>query len=189
MRVSADLQHSPFSLKPSAKNENSSFHLYHFELTESADLMHGILIEGDNNKWYESGGVQDITIRNNTFENIGYGNGISYPLLASPLFTSEQKLGDQKFHQNINFTNNAIKSFNGHLVHAMSVKGLNVSDNIIEMRDDYPTGSILPAIDLEFCEDVVIEKNQFKKFNFSITSAIKDNNSKVKIKKNKGLLK
>jgi hypothetical protein len=151
--------------------------------------MHGILIEGDNNKWYESGGVQDITIRYNTFENIGYGNGISYPLIASPLFTSEQKLGDQKFHQNINFTNNAIKSFNGHLVYAMSVKGLNISANIIEMRDDYPTGSILPAIDLDFCEDVVIEKNQFKKFNFSITSAIKDNNSKVKIKKNKGLLK
>lgn len=34
--------------------------------------MHGILIEGDNHKWYESGAVQDVTIRNNMFENIGY---------------------------------------------------------------------------------------------------------------------
>ncbi|WP_343330711.1 right-handed parallel beta-helix repeat-containing protein [Polaribacter staleyi] len=151
--------------------------------------MHGILIEGDNNKWYESGGVQDITIRNNTFENIGYGSGDSYPLLASPLFTSEQKFGNQKFHQNINFINNVIKSFNGQLVHAMSVKGLNVSGNSIEISTDYPTGAKLPAIDLEYCEDVIIEKNQFKKFDFPIKATVKDNNSKVKIKKNKGLLK
>ena len=151
--------------------------------------MHGILIEGDNNKWYESGGVQDITIKNNTFENIGYGNGISYPLFAAPLFTKEQRLGDKKFHHNINFCNNVIKSFNGHLVHALSVKGLKVSGNKIEMSTDYPTGSILPSIELDYCEDVVIEKNEYIKFNFPIKALIKDNNNNVKNKKNKGLLK
>lgn len=149
--------------------------------------MHGILIEGDNNKWYESGGVQDIIIRNNTFDNIGFGNGKSYPLYAAPLFRPEQRLGDRKFHHNITFSNNTIRSFNGHLVHGLSIKGLTISKNTIELSKDYPTGSKLPAVSLDYCEDVVIEKNTFKKFDFPIKIDQKKNTTKVKIKKNKGL--
>ena len=43
--------------------------------------MHGILIEGDNNSWYESGAVQDVTIRNNTFVNSGF-EGTGKPKLC-----------------------------------------------------------------------------------------------------------
>ncbi|WP_252191147.1 right-handed parallel beta-helix repeat-containing protein [Polaribacter sp. Q13] len=149
--------------------------------------MHGILIEGDNNKWYESGGVQDITIRNNIFNTIGYGNGESYPLLASPLFTKDQRIGAKKFHRNIDFSNNIIKSFNGHLVDAFSVKGLKITGNIIELSTDYPTVSTLPAIHLDYCEDVLIEKNEFKNFNFPIKIEVKENATSVKIKRNKGV--
>ena len=149
--------------------------------------MHGILIEGDNNKWYESGGVQDITIRNNTFNTIGYGNGLSYPLLASPLFTDSQRIGDKKFHHNINFSNNIIKSFNGHVTQAFSVKGLKITNNTIEMVNHYPTGSSLPSISLDYCEDVVIEKNKYKNFNFPINFDYKKNSTSVKIKRNKGV--
>ena len=149
--------------------------------------MHGILIEGDNNKWYESGGVQDIIIRNNIFDNIGFGNGKSYPLFAAPLFRPEQRLGDKKFHNNISFSKNTIKSFNGHLVHGLSVKGLTITDNIIELSKDYPTGSKLPAISLDYCEDVVIENNQFKNFNFPIKIGQKENSIKVKVKRNRGV--
>ena len=56
--------------------------------------MNGILIEGDNNKWYESGAVQDVTITGNVFENIGFEGGGAYPLLAAPLLTSQQRMGE-----------------------------------------------------------------------------------------------
>lgn len=151
--------------------------------------MHGILIEGDNNKWYESGGVQDITIINNTFENIGYGNGLSYPLYVAPLLRPEQHTGDDQYHYNINFSNNKLISFNGHLVHAFSVKNLVIKENTIEVSDKYPTGSPKAAIELDFCENVQIQKNKFNGFDWDIKVDALENTTNVKVKKNKGMTK
>lgn len=151
--------------------------------------MHGILIEGDNKAWYESGAVMDITIRNNVFENIGYGSGESYPLYISPMFLPTQRLGDRKYHHNIRVENNTFKSFNGLFVHAKSVKGLYLKNNTIELSKAYPTGSTLPAISLDYCEDVAIEKNKFKNFTWPLKIEQKENSTKVKIKRNKGIKK
>ncbi len=149
--------------------------------------MNGILIEGDNKAWYESGGVRDITINSNTFVDIGYGDGQGYPLFVSPMFTDEQRLGDEKYHQNIRFTNNVIKSYNGLLVHARSVKGLLIEGNTIDLSTDYPTGSKLPPISLDYCEDVTITKNTFNGFTWPLRIEQSDNNTMIHIKKNKGL--
>jgi hypothetical protein len=122
--------------------------------------MHGILIEGDNNKWYESGAVQDVTIRNNVFENTGWEVTGRYPLLASPLFTGEQRMEEGQYHRNINFVDNTVKSFNGLLVKARSVKGLNVSGNTMVFSTDYPAAAEGAAVVLEYCDDVTIEGNK-----------------------------
>lgn len=149
--------------------------------------MHGILIEGDNNSWYESGGVEDVTITNNTFENIGYGDDTRYPLYASPLLRPEQRLGDRKYHRNIRFTNNRIKSFNGHFVHAMSVQGLTITGNTVELSKDYPTGSTRPSIELEYCEDATIEDNRFLGFDWPIRIEQSSDTADVRLKNNQGL--
>ncbi len=149
--------------------------------------MHGILIEGDNNSWYESGGVKDIVIKNNTFVNIGYGGEDRYPLFISPLLTSEQHHGDEKYHHNISFTNNTIKSFNGHLVSAQSVKGLIVEGNTIELNEKYPSGSEKASIDLDYCEDVSIGDNSFIGFDWPIVLKRTENTSSLKLGLNKGL--
>lgn len=149
--------------------------------------MHGILIEGDNNSWYESGGVRDVTIRNNVFENIGYGSGAGYPLYVSPLLTPEQRLGDDQYHWNVRFTHNRIKSFNGQLCHARSVKGLVLSGNTIEADRTYPNGSALPAIDLDYCKDSIVENNTFAGFGWPIRLEQKDNCVNISVKNNKGL--
>ena len=151
--------------------------------------MHGILIEGDNKAWYESGGVREVIIKNNVFENIGYGNGESYPLYASPMLTEEQKLGNEKYHFNITFSDNKVKSFNGHLVYGKSVKGLNIEGNTIELSKDYPLGSEKRAFEFDYCEDVSISKNTFKGFDWPLI--IKKNNSdqNFKVKRNKGISK
>lgn len=121
--------------------------------------MQGILIEGDNNHWYESGAVQDVTIRNNEFINPGVLKDARYPLNASPLLTGSQHTGEGCYHRNIRFENNKIKSFNGLMVKACSVQGLIISGNTIELSKDYPRTEEGPAIALEYCDDVVIKDN------------------------------
>ena len=150
--------------------------------------MAGILIEGDNNSWYESGGVLDITINNNVFENIGYGDGMRYPLHISPKLRSDQRLGNKKYHHNIRFTNNKIKSFNGLLVHALSVKGLTVTGNTIERSTFYPSKKALAGIDIKYGEDVLIEKNEFIGFEKLIDLKYSSDSEDIRIKNNEGLI-
>lgn len=151
--------------------------------------MHGILIEGDNKAWYESGGVRDITIINNTFDNIGYGSGEHYPLYAAPLFLPNQHIGAEKYHHNITFSNNKIKSYNGLLVHAFNVIGLKVEGNEVELSTKYPTGSKLPTVSLDYCENVSIQKNKFSDFSWPLKVEKSENSTSVVVKKNKGLSK
>lgn len=122
--------------------------------------MNGILIEGDNKFWYESGAVEDVTIRGNTFVNSGFGAGEFYPLLASPMLTPEQRLGEGRYHRDIRFLNNRLRSFDGRLVKALSVEGLTISGNTLEFSADYPTNADLPAIDLTYCDRVTITGNK-----------------------------
>lgn len=151
--------------------------------------MHGILIEGDNNKWYESGAVQDVTIRNNTFVNIGYEGGDRYVLNAAPLLTSEQHQGDGYYHRNINFVNNTIKSFSGQIVHAYYTKGLNITGNTVELSEDYPRSDEYPAINIVYSDEVNISDNTFTGFGKDLEIKISADSSNVNIKENRGLSK
>lgn len=149
--------------------------------------MQGILIEGDNNKWYESGAVGDVTIRNNVFENIGFARDQRYPLLASPLFTKDQRMGDGQYHRNIRFTGNTIKSFNGLIAHARSVEGLEISDNVIEKSDDYPDDDEGAAIVLEYCDSVTIANNTVNGFDKTLQVEQQGENANVTVDRNEGL--
>jgi hypothetical protein len=130
-----------------------------------------------------------VTITNNTFENIGYGNDERYPLFASPLLRPEQRLGDKKYHHNIRFTNNRIKSFNGHLVCARTVKGLKVTGNVIRLSHDYPTGSDRASVELEYCEDVIFEGNTYTGFDWPVKIQSSENTTGLSVKNNKGISK
>lgn len=149
--------------------------------------MHSILIEGDNKFWYESGAVEDITIQNNTFVNIGYEGGDRYVLNAAPLLLPEQHQGEGYYHRNINFVNNTIKGFSGQLVYAFYTKGLNVSGNTVELVDDYPRIDEFPAFDIKYCDDVTIENNKFTGFGKDLKIEVSKDSSNVKIANNKGI--
>lgn len=148
--------------------------------------MHGILIEGDNNRWYESGAVQDVTIRNNVFENIGYEVTRRYPLLASPLFTPDQRMGEGQYHRNIHFTDNTIRSFNGLLARARSVQGLHITGNTMEYSTDYPAASEGPGIVLEYCDEVTIGENQAKGFSRPLVISRSADTTNVEMGRNDG---
>jgi hypothetical protein len=96
-------------------------------------------------------------------------------------------LGDQKYHRNIRFTGNRIRSFNGHFVHARSVQGLVLTGNTIELSTSYPTGSTRPSIELDYCEDVRIEDNRFLDFTWPIRIMSTGGTENVTAKNNEGL--
>ncbi len=151
--------------------------------------MHGILIEGDNNKWYESGAVGDVTIENNTFENSGFQGGPTYPLLASPLLKGDQHVGEGHYHRNIRFVGNTLRSFNGLLVKAKSVRGLAIEDNKIEFSTDYPALSGMPAIDLEYCDAISIRNNAATGFKEALNVKASSDTSGIKFDGNDGFEK
>ena len=150
--------------------------------------MKGILIEGDNNYWYESGAVEDIMIRNNVFENIGYEGGPrGYALYASPLFNKDQHMGEGRYHRNVHFVGNTVKSFNGQFVLARSVDGLVVSGNKFEVSKDYAALHDVPAIDLDYCDNVIIENNSCAGFKLPLTVRASKDTESVKVAPEQGL--
>lgn len=149
--------------------------------------MHGILIEGDNKKWYESGSVEDVVIKNNVFENIGFQGGPTYPLLASPMFTPEQRVGEGHYHRNIHFVDNTIKSFNGLVAQAKSVTGLHIKGNNISFSKDYSANSDFAAIELNYCDSVTVANNKATGFAHALRVAQSADTTNVHIQDNKGL--
>lgn len=131
--------------------------------------MHGILIEGDNKKWYESGAVKDVVIRHNTFENVGFGTPGCYPLYASPMLMPDQRLGGGHYHRNIQFHDNTIKSFNSNVAFARSVQGLTVVGNRLERSLDYPANDANASVELHYCDDVTIQANEAVGFERSLS--------------------
>ncbi|WP_442509979.1 alpha-1,3-galactosidase-related protein [Novipirellula sp. SH528] len=150
--------------------------------------MHGILIEGDNKKWYESGGVQDVTISNNVFDNIGFEGGAVYPLLASPLLTDEQRMGEGHFHRNIRFLNNTIRSFNGLVAQTRSVSGLTIAGNELEFSSDYPANAEFPSIDLHYCDDVLVTDNTATGFDHKLIIAESADSTDIEVEDNVGFI-
>jgi len=148
--------------------------------------MHGILIEGDNNKWYESGAVGDVTIRNNIFENIGFSADQRYPLLASPLLTGKQHWGEGHYHRNIRFVGNKVRSFNGLLAKAFSVQGLTIADNTIEVSRDYPNVDEGSALVLQYCDDVTVRGNKFIGFDREFSVDTSNDCTNITVENNEG---
>lgn len=148
--------------------------------------MHGILIEGDNKFWYESGAVEDVTIQNNIFDNIGFENNNRFPLFASPMFTPEQRIGDGQYHKNIKFNNNTINSFTGSIAHALSVDGLEIIGNTINYSDEYPSDGNMPGIDIHYSKNIKIMNNKAAGFSRDLAINISNDSQDVQLDNNTG---
>ncbi len=152
-----------------------------------ASQMNGILIEGDNNYWYESGAVRDVVIRNNTFENIGFGSANGYPLVASPKLTPQQVTGEGHYHRNIFFTGNTIHSFNGNIADAKSVENLQITGNRIELSTDYPKRKSTASVRLAYCSEVQIKDNTVVGFDYALPVKATADCANIQIDGNSGL--
>lgn len=130
--------------------------------------MFPILIADDASSWFESGGVQDVTIRNNLFEDCGYNSGSGAVNIAPE---NHELIVGNMVHRNINIVGNRFKLINNTLLSARSVDHLVFSGNNITFSD--PSLNQKPIFDLTACKNVRIENNQFDGLQVPVINAIK----------------
>jgi hypothetical protein len=113
------------------------------------------LIGDDAKSWYESGMVNDVTIRHNRFINCGT------PVIhIAP--ENEEIVLDNPVHRNIRIVDNKFR-FNGNpVLHAKSTQGLQVLNNDV-VGSSFTANSDAASfvIELEACSEVVIQDNKF----------------------------
>lgn len=127
-----------------------------------------ILIEGDDNKWFESGACRDVTIRNNMFDccltsgskhgkPIGWGTAV---ITISPNHFPQE--GQKPYHSNINIVGNRFNMFDAPLLFARSVDGITFAGNTIMHTSRYqPYALQRQAIVLNGCKNANIGTNSW----------------------------
>ena len=121
-----------------------------FERNEGA----AVLVEGDNQFWYESGGVEDMTIRNNLF----IGQNASSPLfLLAPMQPDEKRLLPP-YHHHIRILDNDIRLASPLIIEASRVGDLEFSGNKVEFTAPLKNPGA-PGFKLTACKDVVFRNN------------------------------
>ena len=127
--------------------ENNSF--YHTG-------MYPILIANDASSWYESGAVNNITIRNNRFIECGYNNGSG----GIAILPENHRLSTA-VHRNIYILNNQFITSYTEVLTARSVHNLVFNGNKISYTEKHKTEPSKSCINLNGCTNVKIEKNSF----------------------------
>ena len=145
-----------------------------------ASMMAGIRICGDANYWFESGPVSNVTVRGNTFENLGIGGHAPQAILQIDPILGKKYREDGYYHKNIVFENNLIKTFDPLIIYALSVDGLIIRNNTIIQTKIYPHifGDLSP-FDLQNCTNVKIEGNVYKGDNEATISVINCQNLEI----------
>lgn len=122
--------------------------------------MHAILIADDALSWFESGPVQDVTIRNNRFEECGYNSAPNnYVIEIAP--ENNELVPGQFVHKNIRIENNLFKVYDAPVVSAKSVDGLVFSNNTVERSYLVKGDSSKPSLKLMACKNVLLRNNVF----------------------------
>ena len=127
-----------------------------------SSMMAGIRICGDANYWFESGPVSNVVIRNNTFEDLGIGGHNPQAILQiDPVIKKEfRKAG--YYHKNILFENNTIKTFDPHIIYALSIDGLTIRKNKIMQTNFYKEiFDDLCQFDIQNSRNVLIQDNYY----------------------------
>ncbi|MCU0395498.1 MAG: right-handed parallel beta-helix repeat-containing protein [Chitinophagaceae bacterium] len=138
--------------------------------------MFPILIADDASSWFESGPVQDVVIRNNVFDGCGYNSSSGAINIAPENHAWE---AGKYVHRNIRIVDNTFRALNNAVLQARSVDGLVFSGNTIEYLQGSPKTD-LPAVQLDGCSGVLIERNKVSPPILPIIKAVRTKRSDVK---------
>ncbi len=123
-----------------------------------------ILIAGDANKWFESGAVTDVLIKNNVFTDLcntspyQFCEGIISIYPEIPVLNKETP----QFHQNIRIENNEFNPFDYPVLFARSVNGIVFNNNKITRSTRFePYHKRKYTFTYEACKNIDISGNTF----------------------------
>lgn len=121
-----------------------------------------ILIAGDANGWFESGAVQDVTIRDNTFNDPCMSSMYQFCEGIISIYPEIPKMDRRKpFHRNIRIENNRFYPFDYPVLYAKSTAGLYFNHNTIQRSRRFrPFHARKAMISLESCQQVEIKQNR-----------------------------
>ena len=121
--------------------------------------MHAILIANDASGWFESGAVQDATIRNNLFEGCGYNSAPDgYVIAIAP--ENHELIKGKMVHRNIRIENNIFKVDDSPILTARSVETLLFKNNQIIFTGKKPVDCYRPGFRLTACKNSEISGNK-----------------------------
>jgi polygalacturonase len=137
-----------------------------------------ILLAGDANGWYESGGCQDVLIRNNTFiDNLTSRFQFTEALIS--IYPTVPDLAGQTdhYHRNVRIEDNTFQTFDVPLVFAISTDGLAFRRNKVTYNQNFPGWNKPPFI-LRRCQNFTQEGNTVIRKGKPLTWTDKDVQSK-----------
>ncbi|WP_346881152.1 right-handed parallel beta-helix repeat-containing protein [uncultured Algibacter sp.] len=159
------------------------------EDNDLSSMMSSIMLRGETFFWFESGNVEDVTIRNNRFKHCAYGGAEHAILTVSP------RLGKTFDHtitydRNIIFENNSIETFDNRIIWANRVDGLIIRNNTIKQtfteKSQYPDAHMFDLIN---CSNVAIKKNRYIGNCSNVLKADEVSKKTLSFKNNKGFKK
>jgi hypothetical protein len=121
-----------------------------------------ILIAGDANNWYESGGVKDVLIRNNHFTDQCLTSMYQFCEAVISIYPEIPAADPTKpgFHRNIRIEGNQFDLYDYPVLYAKSVDNLVFIENKLNASTRFkPWHPRKSSISLEFCKGVVIKDN------------------------------
>jgi hypothetical protein len=122
--------------------------------------MHAILIANDATSWFESGAVQDVTIKNNTFTECGYNSAPeNFVIAISP--ENHELVPGYFVHQNIRIENNTFYIYDYPVLTARSIDNLSFTGNKVVWTNFMLDGAKRPGFELSGCINVKIVENKF----------------------------
>ena len=108
----------------------------------------------------KSGPVQDVTIRNNIFEECGYNSAPNnYVIAIAP--ENHELVPGYMVHKNILIENNIFKVYDYPILTARSTANLTFINNTIIQNYFMKPGPERPAFSFTACKEVRVEKNDF----------------------------
>ncbi|MFO7617221.1 MAG: right-handed parallel beta-helix repeat-containing protein [Bacteroidales bacterium] len=122
-----------------------------------------ILISGDANQWYESGGVKDILIRNNHFTDLCLTSMYQFCEAVISIYPVIPQVDPTvpAFHRNIRIEENRFDLYDYPVLFARSVDGLTFTGNTLNRSNRFePWHPRKVSVTLEACKNVLIENNR-----------------------------
>ena len=103
--------------------------------------------------WFEQGGVDNVVIRNNTFDNCNFGLNVGLGVIIVLANIKEDPAHKTYYNKNILIENNKFRVYNPTLLFLKSVDGLIFRNNKVEKNNDY---KLIPAYDGQKLEPFII---------------------------------